>query len=185
MTLRDGPVSAPKVTLPSDFALFVGNVSAERKNVLRLIGACDSLGLPLVLAGLLVQSPTMKLIEAQIAKSKIKVYRLGFLDETELRWLYQNCSVFCLPSLVEGVGQVAMEAMYFGAPVVVTKVGGPPDYFGEFAEYVNPHLLDSIRVGIEHALSRKKDLDQVRKHLNQFGISSVARVLEYSYLKNV
>jgi glycosyltransferase involved in cell wall biosynthesis len=181
VTLRDGPVSAPKVTLPSDFALFVGNVSAERKNVLRLIGACDSLGLPLVLAGLLVQSPTMKLIEAQIAKSKIKVYRLGFLEETELRWLYQNCSVFCLPSLVEGVGQVAMEALYFGASVVITSVGGPPDYFGNHAEYVNPHSEESIASAIDCALKLSVDLAEVRQFLEKFSVENTARGLAHAY----
>jgi glycosyltransferase involved in cell wall biosynthesis len=181
VTLKDGLVCAPKVDLPTKFALFVGNVSAERKNMLRLIEACDSLGLPLVLGGLLVQSPSMKLIEAQIAKSKIKVYRLGFLKETELRWLYQNCSVFCLPSLVEGVGQVAMEALYFGAPVVITSVGGPPDYFGDHAEYVNPHSAESIASAIVRAMGRSVDFAEVRRFLDKFSIENTARGLAEAY----
>ena len=181
VTLIEGDVRAPCHDLPEKFALFIGNVAAGRKNVLRLIEACDSLNLPLVLGGTLVESPSLTAIEACIAKAKISVYCLGFLHEAELRWLYQSCSVFCLPSIVEGVGQVAMEALYFGAPVVVTSVGGPPDYFGNFAEYVDPHSLSSIAAGISRAIERSIDLDEARGFLDKYSIENSARCLLEGY----
>ena len=184
VTLVDGDSSKPRQELPEDFALFIGNVSAERKNTIRLIEACNSLGLPLVLGGLIVPSDIMKLIEAMIAKSRIKVYLLGFLKEDELRWLYQNCNVFCLPSLVEGVGQVAMEALYFGAPIVITSVGGPPDYFGNFAEYVDPYSIDDIAIGIDQAMKRKVDLMEARRFLNRFSVENTAQGLAKAYSRN-
>lgn len=181
VTMSDGDAKCPKATLPSEFALFVGNVAAERKNVYRLIEACDQVGVPLVLGGLEVQSKEMRRIEARIARANVPVIRLGFISEEELRWLYQNCSVFCLPSLVEGVGQVAMEALFFGAPVVVTEVGGPPDYFGDFAKYVDPHSVECISTSIRHALSQSIDLNLARQHLDQFSVLNTSRKLLTSY----
>jgi glycosyltransferase involved in cell wall biosynthesis len=181
VTMSDGEVERPKVDLPSEFVLFVGNVAAERKNVYRLVEACDRSGIPLVLGGLEVKSAEMKRIEARIDRAKVPVVRLGFISERQLRWLYQHCSVFCLPSLVEGVGQVAMEALYFGAPVVVTEVGGPPDYFSNFARYVNPHSVAAISLGICAALKTSVDFSAARQHLEQYSIENTARRLLDSY----
>ena len=46
---------------------------------------------------------------------------LGFLDHPTLARYYAACDVFVLPSLVETQGLVAMEAMRFSRPVIVTK----------------------------------------------------------------
>jgi glycosyltransferase involved in cell wall biosynthesis len=183
VTLKEGESQKPSYELPREFALFIGNVAAARKNVYRLIEACEQVGVPLVIGGLEVASPEMERIKARIKRAKIPVVRLGFISELELRWLYQNCSVFCLPSLVEGVGQVAMEALYFGAPVVITSVGGPPDYFGDHAEYVNPHSVESIASAIQSAMKRKVDLVEVRAFLDQFSIESTARCLADAYVQ--
>ena len=183
LTLEDGVSMKPSTDLPQQFALFVGNIAAERKNVYRLIKACDQAGIPLVLAGVEVDCAEMGRIKKCIEGAGIHVLRLGFVSKEELRWLYSNCSVFCLPSIAEGVGQVGMEALYFGAPVVVTKVGGPPDYFGKYADYVNPNSVTSIKRGICSALNRKVTLGLVREHLQQFSIQNTARDLLDSYNK--
>ena len=50
-----------------------------------------------------------------------KVRFLGFLDHEALCRHYMSCDVFVLPSLVETQGLVAMEAMWFGKPIVVAR----------------------------------------------------------------
>jgi glycosyltransferase involved in cell wall biosynthesis len=49
-----------------------------------------------------------------------KVQLLGFVAHADLPRYYQRCHVFVLPSLVETQGLVAMEAMRFSKPVIVT-----------------------------------------------------------------
>lgn len=44
---------------------------------------------------------------------------LGFLGHAELARYYKACDVFVLPSWVETQGLVAMEAMWFGKPIIV------------------------------------------------------------------
>ncbi len=184
LSIQDGEHCRPKVDLPSEFALFVGGMFAKRKNVVRLIHACEALGLPLVLVGNERPTPYMRRVAIEAEKAKVAVLRLGFLDESELRWLYANCSVFCLPSLIEGVGQAAMEALYFGAPVIVTSIGGPSDYFGDLVEYVNPNSTKEIAIGIRSAMARTVDVERARRHLTQYSPESVGRILLESYNRN-
>lgn len=46
---------------------------------------------------------------------------LGFLDHPTLARRYAACDVFVLPSVVEAQPLVAMEAMWFGKPIIVTR----------------------------------------------------------------
>ncbi|NWG75100.1 MAG: glycosyltransferase [Rubrivivax sp.] len=50
-----------------------------------------------------------------------KVRFLGFISHDQLARHYAACDVFVLPSLVEIQPLVAMEAMHFGKPVIVTR----------------------------------------------------------------
>ena len=50
-----------------------------------------------------------------------RVQFLGFLKHDMLACYYAGCDVFVLPSLIETQGLVAMEAMWFGKPVVIAK----------------------------------------------------------------
>ena len=49
------------------------------------------------------------------------VHFLGFLDHQALGQRYAGCDVFVLPSVVETQGLVAMEAMRFSKPIIVTS----------------------------------------------------------------
>jgi 1,2-diacylglycerol 3-alpha-glucosyltransferase len=50
-----------------------------------------------------------------------RVHFLGFLEHSQLVSYYVACDVFVLPSLVETQGLVAMEAMHFSRPIIVTR----------------------------------------------------------------
>jgi glycosyltransferase involved in cell wall biosynthesis len=154
-----------KLQLPEEFVLHISAFTQERKNVLKLIEATERSRLPLVIAGTAKPGPMMSEIERR-ARGNDRLRLVGFVDEQTKAALYALCRVFCLPSIHEGTGLVALEAGAAGARVVITRNGGPRDYFGDHADYVDPQSVSSIRDAIERAWRTPKD-DRLRNHILQ------------------
>lgn len=76
-----------------------------------------------------------------------RVRFLGFLDHPTLARYYAACDVFVLPSIEEAQPLVAMEAMWFGRPVIVTRAivaateMVDPDVNGYIVDPANPEDL--------------------------------------------
>lgn len=112
------------------YLLFAGRLNDPRKNLSMLLEAFSIVrrAFPEVKLKLVGDEPDSKLLR--------KVFELG-VDESvlfcgtlpyeELVHLYQNATLFVLPSLQEGLGIVALEAMACGIPIVATRCGGPED----------------------------------------------------------
>lgn len=98
--------------------IFVGTMSLQ-KGVQYLLEAFKRLNLPnaeLVLVG----------GEFKDAQSFLPTYhgfykRVSFVPHSELPKLYNNASVFVLPSLQDGFGMVVYEAAACGLPVIITE----------------------------------------------------------------
>ena len=104
--------------------LYAGRLGPE-KNIGYLIKAYAALikTLPaavLWVAGRGPEGPALEALSSQLGLSE-KVKFLGFLDHPTLARYYAACDVFVLPSIQEAQPLVAMEAMWFGRPVIVTK----------------------------------------------------------------
>ncbi len=136
--------------------LFVGAL-APRKNIGRLLDAYALLlergGTtcpPLVLAGPpTARTPTwINRLEEPPLKNHVRC--TGYLDPGALRSLYEDAAVLVLPSLHEGFGLPAVEAMTIGVPVVVSNRGALPEVVGEAGLVVDP--LEPT--AIAHALER-------------------------------
>lgn len=69
-----------------------------------------------------------------------RVKALGFLSDAELGLYYSEASVFVFPSLFEGFGMPAVEALGFGIPVITTKCGSLYEVTQGKALYVNDPL---------------------------------------------
>jgi glycosyltransferase involved in cell wall biosynthesis len=153
-----------RLELTEDYVLHVSAYTQQRKNVVRLAEAVGPLGYPLVIAGF--AQPGRELESLQALARKFRTIRLlGFLDRDSLHGLYAGCRVFCLPSRHEGTGLVALEAAAHGANVVITRNGGPPDYFGPHAEYVDPDNTGQIREAVRVAWEKPKNV-QFREFLS-------------------
>lgn len=152
-----------RLDLPGQFALHVSGYTQPRKNVARLIEAVGPLGFPLVVAGMAVPGRMLNQLQALAARFP-SVRMLPYVDQATLHGLYAACRVFCLPSFHEGTGLVALEAAGLGARIVITRNGGPRDYFGERAEYVDPFNIDDIREAVRRAWEAPES-DALRQHV--------------------
>ena len=77
---------------------------------------------------------------------------LGHVPDDELPGLYAGALAFVLPSLYEGFGLTALEAMACGTPVVVSDRGALPEVVGEAGLYVDPTDPVAIADAVERAI---------------------------------
>lgn len=77
-----------------------------------------------------------------------RVHALPHIDVDTLRALYSLAQTFLFPSLYEGFGLPALEAMACGAPVVTSDVGAPAEVCGPAALTVNPLDVSAIAEGL-------------------------------------
>jgi glycosyltransferase involved in cell wall biosynthesis len=117
-----------------------------RKNVQRLIAAVGPTGIPLTIAGSCPPGERQAVELAAAAYPNIRI--LGFLSPAERDELYYRSRVFALPSLHEGTGLAALEAAARGCAVVITRNGGPPDYFDGIGRLVDPYSVPELRAAI-------------------------------------
>jgi glycosyltransferase involved in cell wall biosynthesis len=87
------------------------------------------------------------------ADDHVAVVHLGLVSESALRALYADASAVCIPSLHEGFGFTALEAMAVGAPVVAARSGALPETAGPCALYAEPGDPESLVSALEATLS--------------------------------
>ncbi len=139
-----------------DFCFHVSSITQSRKNVMRLMQAAVKYKFNLVLAGSIGSQLSFAPFK-NIIEENDNIKCLGFITDDQLENLYTRAKVFALPSLIEGVGLVALEAAMHGCDIVITNVGGPKEYYKDGLAYkVNPCSVDDIGCAIVSALKETK-----------------------------
>lgn len=170
--------------LPEQFILHVSAYTQARKNVVRMIEAIGPTGLPLVIAGSAPEGPGLERVKAAAAKYK-QVRLMGYLPRELMTSFYGAARLFCLPSIHEGTGLVALEAAACGAGVVITEHGGPPDYFRSHAQYCDPYSVESIRTAVQKAWENPQG-EVLRQHvLTHLTWRQSAEALAAAYRKHL
>lgn len=119
--------------LPARFWLFVGTLE-PRKNLLMLLQAYaqlpSSARLPLILGGGKgwMADDIFAAIEQYGLASCVR--HIGFVPVTDLPFWYNSAEAFLYPSLFEGFGLPALEAMACGAPVLTSNASSLPEVVG-------------------------------------------------------
>jgi glycosyltransferase involved in cell wall biosynthesis len=83
---------------------------------------------------------------------------LGLVSREELASLYRRAACLVFPSLHEGFGLPALEAMASGCPVAAARAGALPEVCGDAAVLFDPADVHAIADGIRDALARADEL---------------------------
>jgi glycosyltransferase involved in cell wall biosynthesis len=171
----DGVDAARAGTGGREGVFHLSTFGQPRKNVLRLIAAVGPTGLPLTIAGACAPAE-LPAVQAAAAPFPNIVIR-GFLSADERDELYYRSRVFALPSLHEGTGLSALEAGARGCAVVITKNGGPPDYFAGIGHLIDPLSVAELRAAIVAAHAERAPALTAERIAARFNLTSCAQRL--------
>lgn len=165
-----------------EFCLHISSISQPRKNVIRLIQAAKKYDFKLILAGNKGNAEGYAKIKNVIGDAT-NIEVLGFVSEKTKHDLYNSAKVFALPSIIEGVGIVALDAAACGCEIVITSIGGPKEYYSDYALVVDPFSVDEIGEAIVSFLNGTKSFQpKLRtKILNEYSSKAIGLKLEKSY----
>ena len=148
----------------------------KKNGVGDLIGAMKDVEAKLLICGIGNEENKLR----ELVKSlniENKVLFLGHVPHDELSKYLAISDVFCRPSLSEGLGNVFLEAMAAGTPVIATPVGGIPDFLfdektGWFCEVKNPKSI-SEKIKWIFDEKNKEEVDEIT--------AAAARLVEEKY----
>jgi glycosyltransferase involved in cell wall biosynthesis len=176
-----------KLSLPIRFILHVGTLE-PRKNLKRLVEAYGILvqrGMRetgLVLAGRKgwLYEPIIEAAE-KVNRNGGQVVFVDYVQDADLPLLYNMAEVFAYPSLYEGFGLPAAEALACGTPTLVSTDGALGEVVGEAALVADPKSPESIASGLQRLIED----DTLRATLSQAGPRQVAQFTWHSAAEKV
>jgi len=153
-SFAEGSIRA-KLGIPSGrpIVLYVGGHD-ERKNIGNLIGIVHQAGIELrsrgkdapllVMAGRVTSRDEVVRLESNLRRYAMErdTVSLGYVPEDDLKELYLESELFLFPTLYEGFGLPALEAMATGLPVVGSNTSSIPEVVGDAGLLFNPLSID-------------------------------------------
>jgi glycosyltransferase involved in cell wall biosynthesis len=169
----DEVLHAVQTALPEirpGFLLYVGGVE-YRKNLERLLVAYGRLGPDqrrrhqLVIAGKHVGGE-QQLLRRLLGEMRVAadVLVTGPVSDATLVGLYQACHLFVFPSLYEGFGLPALEALRCGAAVVVADRSSLREVVTDPEARFDPESVDSIAATLRRAVTDSDFTARLRDH---------------------
>jgi glycosyltransferase involved in cell wall biosynthesis len=162
------PDWTPRPAVPDAGPVICVGTLEPRKNIAGLLDAWvhlldGGLRVPLLLAGGAPASAAPLLARLRRPPLAGVVHYVGYLDEADRRAFYDRARVLVLPSLDEGFGLPAVEAMAAGVPAVVSRRGALPEVCGDAATYVDPDDPRGIAAAIAALLASPARLEACRQ----------------------
>lgn len=172
-TISVSTTSLRQRALPEHFIISVSGASPPHKNIPRLCRAFGcarrSFNAPWELV--CIGPGPESLASLGIRAGQEGIHFPGYVDDDELAAIYRQAEGFVLPSLYEGFGLPALEAMYAGLPVMCSEAASLPEIVGDAALLFDPLSEESMT----DALIRFVNDPGLRRKLVLAGASNLKR----------
>ena len=139
--------------VPGRFLLAVASENPT-KNHAALLQAFAQLPMRGAAQLVLVGRSNLRVFSSRSAASEPRgVVRAGPVRDGELRALYEQAAALIVPSLYEGFGLPAAEAMTCGCPVAAARAASLPEVCGDAAFYFDPRSPQDITAAMQRMLT--------------------------------
>jgi glycosyltransferase involved in cell wall biosynthesis len=162
--------SAPAAPARPPYLLYVGNI-APHKNLIRLVDAF-AVAAPRTVTLAIRGSGRAR----YVASVRRRIDELGLAARIDWRPyeaastlpdLYRGARALVLPSLYEGFGLTALEAMACGTPVIATRAASVPEVVGDAAYAVDPFDVGALAGAMTEILAN----DDLARDLRERGLA--------------
>ncbi len=150
----------------NQYILFVGTLQ-PRKNLQHLLNAWREIKNDFAEISLVIAGRTGHVFRNVKFLAEERLRFLGHVSDDDLPGLYANAELFALPSLDEGSGLPALEAMACGAPVIVSNGGALPEVVGDAGLIFDLSKPDTLSAVIKQCLND----NNLRSSLKEKGLA--------------
>ncbi|MCD6354850.1 MAG: glycosyltransferase family 4 protein [Prolixibacteraceae bacterium] len=168
-----------KYKLPDNFLFFLGNTDPKKNtpNVLKAFADFNAQSrVKYKLVMLDYEENALQAILNDIGHPEIRkdIHLTGYVINTDLPAIINQCKVFLYPSLRESFGIPILEGMACGVPVITSNTSSMPEIAGNAALIVDPYKAEEITEAIVKILSNE-DLK------NELCAKGIARAKQFSW----
>lgn len=144
------------------------------KNIERLIEAVRQTPIELVIVG--SDNFFFKRLKEKVKKMPNIIFT-GYVPDAELAWLYNHAKGVVIPSLDEGFGLPALEAMGMGVPVAVSDIPVFHEICRDTVLYMDPLSVERIRQAVTTLFSSydKSRIPKAKKRASEFTWEKMAK----------
>ena len=107
---------------------------------------------------------------------------LGYVTDSQVKWLMKNCKAFIFPSYYEGFGIPPLEALSVGAKIIVGKSASLPEIYIDSAVYIDPYNSDCNLEQLLSVFDASDHSNSIQKVLSEYTYDKAAQKL-YNILK--
>lgn len=177
--------------IPRKFFLFMGRIVQDKNPdyLIRAFMKCRHEGYKLVIAGGNNAMPDYVNGLHELAKDCKDVVFTGPVYGKDKEQLLRNAYCFCLPSTIEGLSIVMMEAASYKLPTIASDIDANKEFLGDDAVYVRPENEDDLVKAIEYAIEYPDKMQEFvsinyQKILDKYTWDKVA-IKYVDYLKSI
>jgi glycosyltransferase involved in cell wall biosynthesis len=157
-----------KYKLPDNFLFFLGNTDPKKNtpNVLKAFAdfnAQNKIKYKLVMLD--YEENALQKILNDIGHPELRqdIYLTGYVVNTDLPAIINQCKVFLYPSMRESFGIPILEGMACGVPVITSNTSSMPEIAGDAAAIVDPNKPEEITQAIIKIMTDDNYKDELCK----------------------
>lgn len=118
--------------------------------------------------------------EVKLKSLEKNIVFTGFVTDHDLPHLYKGASLYVFPSFCEGFGLPALEACFYGVPVIASDNSSLPEVLGNAAVYFNPYnseeMFDKIQYVLDNPAVSQQLIERGYKQIKLFSWEKMAKI---------